>query len=86
MSTDGNLFGLSEDDALDVVEDVNQYRMLKNARDEHIRAGHVIPEYGQSVADMMTLDNKYQLSLGEYRDEVNLLRVLDTLQESSLVQ
>lgn len=85
-STDGNLFGLSEDDALDVVEDVNQYRMLKNARDVHIRAGHVIPEYGQNVADMMTLDDKYQLSLGEYRDEINLLRVLDTLQESSLVQ
>ena len=46
----------------------------------------MIPEYGQNVADMMTLDDKYQLSLGEYRDEVNLLRVLDTLQESSLVQ
>ncbi len=84
-STDGNLFGLSEDDALDVVEDVNQYRMLKNARDEHIRAGHVIPEYGQNVADMMTLDDKYQLSLGEYRYDVNLLRELDTLQDSAMV-
>lgn len=27
-STDGNVFGLSEDDLLDIVNDVNQYKQL----------------------------------------------------------